>query len=192
MPKTRARGGSTAATVIKVILLILAVIVILAAAVFGAYYLSNGFGGQYPTFATSINGDLILKSGSVKLPRGSEIKVLSFSDYSFKVVAAEPEQDFTLAVSGETLNYSELAGEDMTAGFSFTEQDGTITVDYGSAGEILSAALGADVAAHEEGQPLFTLIITSGKSELSLDFVLATRIIDVTGITIVPDGDIIL
>ena len=87
MPKTRARGGSTAATVIKVILLILAVIVILAAAVFGAYYLSNGFGGQYPTFATSINGDLILKSGSVKLPRGSEIKVLSFSDYSFKVVA---------------------------------------------------------------------------------------------------------
>ena len=157
MPKTRARGGSTAATVIKVILLILAVIVILAAAVFGAYYLSNGFGGQYPTFATSINGDLILK-----------------------------------AVGGETLNYSELAGEDMTAGFTFTEQDGTITVDYGSVGEILSAALGADVAAHEEGQPLFTLIITSGKSELSLDFVLATRIIDVTGITIVPDGDIIL
>ena len=108
------RGGSTAATVIKIILLILAVIIILAAAVFGAYYLSNGFGGNYATFATTVNGDLILKSGSVSLPRGSKIKLLSFEDYSLKVIAAEPEEDFELTVGEDKLLYSSFAGEDMT------------------------------------------------------------------------------
>ena len=173
MAKRKTSGGSTVAAVIKVILLILAVIVILAAAVFGAYYLSNGFGGKYATFATTINGKLILTSGNIDLPRTSEIKILSFEDYSLKVVAAEPEKDFELTIGGEPCLYSELAGEDMTAGFTFTESDGVITVDYGSLGEILSSALGEDVAAAEDSEnALFTLTIESGKSTLNLNFLI--------------------
>lgn len=175
MAKRKTSGGATAATVIKVILLILAVIVILAAAVFGAYFLSNGFGGRYATFATTINGKLILTSGNIDLPRASEIKVVSFSDYSFKITAAEPEEDFELYKGGEPCLYSELAGEDMTAGFTFTESDGVITVDYGSLGEILSSALGEDIAAAEDSEnALFTLTIESGKSTLNLDFTLTS------------------
>lgn len=174
MPKSKTRGGSTAATVIKVILLVLAVVIILAAAVFGAYYLSNGFGGNYATFATTVNGDLIFKSGSISLPSGSTVKVTSFSDYSLKVIAAEPEQDFEVTVGEDTLLYSDLAGEDMTAGFTFTESDGAITVDYGSPEEILSVALGEEVTAAEEAYgELFTLVITSGNSTLNLTFALA-------------------
>lgn len=175
MPKSKTHGGMTAATVIKIILLVLAVVIILAAAVFGAYYLSNGFGGKYATFATTVNGDLILKSGSVNLPRGSEIKIFSFSDYSLKVTAAEPEQDFELNIGGEPCYYSELAGDDMTAGFTFTESDGVITVDYGSLSEILSAALDEDVSTEENGESaLFMLIIESGKSILTMNFSLTS------------------
>ena len=189
MPKSKTHGGMTAATVIKIILLVLAVVIILAAAVFGVYYLSNGFGGRYATFATTINGKLMLSSGSVNLPRGSEIKIFSFSDYSLKVTAAEPEQDFELNIGGEPCYYSELAGEDMTAGFTFSEADGAITVDYGSLNEILSAALGEEVTASEEADgELFTLVITSGKSELDLSFALSDGAYN---ITVEPDHIII-
>lgn len=174
MSKSKTRGGSTAATVIKIILLVLAVVIILAAAVFGAYYLSNGFGGNYATFATTVNGNLILKSGNIQLPYGSHIKVASFSDYSLTVVAAEPEQDFELTVDGETVNYSAYAGEDMTAGFTFTETEGTITVEYGGLSDILSASLDKIVTVSEEASgELFILVITSGNSELNLSFALS-------------------
>ena len=171
MSNRKSSGGYTAATAIKVILLILAVVIILAAAVFGAYYLSNGFGGKYATFATTVNGKLVLSSGSIQLPRGSELKIASFSDYTLKVVAAEPEQDFALTVGGETVNYSDLAGEDITEGFTFTESDGVITVDYGNLEEILTSALDKEVTVGDisEGD-LFTLIITSGESSINLSF----------------------
>lgn len=183
MPKSKTRGGSTAAKVIKIILLMLAVIIILAAAVFGAYYLSNGFGGKYATFATTVNGDLIFKSGSIPLYRGSKVKVVSFSDYSMKVIAAEPEEDFAFIVDGETVNYSDYAGEDMTAGFTFTESDGVIMVDYGSLSEVLSAALGEEIGIADTADgELFTLVITSGKSELDLSFALTSY-----NITLDPD-----
>lgn len=171
MAKRKSSGGSTAATVIKIILLILAVIIILAAAVFGIYYLTGGFGGNYTTFATTINGKLVLSSGSIQLPRGSVIKITSFNDYTLEVVAAEPEQDFVLIVDGETVNYSDLAGEDITEGFTFTESDGVITVDYGNLEEILASALDKEVTVGDisEGD-LFTLIITSGESSINLSF----------------------
>ena len=144
---TAAKKPNKAATVIKVTLLILLVLVITAAAVFGIYYLTGGFGGRYSTFVVQINGKPVISSGSISLPRGSEIKVTGFSDYSLEVVAAEPEEDFEVTVGEDTLLYSDLAGEDMTAGFTFTEADGTITINYGSINDILSAALGGKAEA---------------------------------------------
>ena len=144
---TAAKKPNKAATVVKVILLILLVLVIIAATVFGIYYLTGGFGGRYSTFVVQINGKPVISSGSISLPRGSEIKVTGFSDYSLEVVAAEPEEDFEVTVGEDTLLYSDLAGEDMTAGFTFTEADGTITINYGSINDILSAALGGKAEA---------------------------------------------
>ena len=178
-----AKKPNKAATVIKVTLLILLVLVITAAAVFGIYYLTGGFGGRYSTFVVQINGKPVISSGSISLPRGSEIKVASFSDYSLKVVAAEPEQDFELTVDGETVNYSAYAGEDMTAGFTFTETEGTITVEYGGLSDILSAALDKIVTVSEEASgELFILVITSGNSELNLSFALSGY-----GLSLAPD-----
>ena len=171
---TAAKKPNKAATVIKVTLLILLVLVITAAAVFGIYYLTGGFGGRYSTFVVQINGKPVISSGSVSLPRGSEIKVTGFSDYSLEVVAAESEEDFEVTVGEDTLLYSDLAGEDMTAGFTFTEADGTITINYGSIDTILAAALGEEVTTSDEADgELFTLVITSGNSTLNLTFALA-------------------
>lgn len=169
-----AKKPNKAATVIKVTLLILLVLVITAAAVFGIYYLTGGFGGRYSTFVVQINGKPVISSGSISLPRGSEIKVTGFSDYSLEVVAAEPQEDFKITVGEDTLLYSDLAGEDMTAGFTFTEADGTITINYGSIDTILAAALGEEVTTSDEADgELFTLVITSGNSTLNLTFALA-------------------
>lgn len=170
-----AKKPNKAATVIKVILLILLVLIIIVAAVFGIYYLSGGFGGRYSTFVVQINGKPVISNSSVSLPSGSEIKVTGFSDYSLEVVAAEPQEDFEITVGEDTLLYSDLAGEDMTAGFTFTEsEDGAITINYGSIDTILTAALGEEVTASDEADSeLFTLVITSGNSSLSLNFVLA-------------------
>lgn len=184
---TAAKKPNKAATVIKVILLILLVLAIIAAAVFGIYYLTGGFGGRYSTFVVQINGKPVISSGSISLPRDSEIKVTGFSDYSLEVVAAEPEEDFEVTVGEDTLLYSDLAGEDMTAGFTFTEADGTITINYGSINDILSAALGEEVTASEDvNGELFTLVITSGNSELNLSFALSGF-----GLSLDPDHIII-
>lgn len=167
-----AKKPNKAATVVKVILLILLVLVIITAAVFGIYYLTGGFGGRYSTFVVQINGKPVISSGSISLPRDSEIKVTGFSDYSLEVVAAEPEEDFEVTVGEDTLLYSDLAGEDMTAGFTFTEaEDGAITIDYGSINNILTSALGEEAAVTETvSGDIFTLVITCGESTLNLLF----------------------
>lgn len=171
---TAAKKPNKAATVIKVILLILLVLVIITAAVFGIYYLTGGFGGRYSTFVVQINGKPVISSGSISLPRDSEIKVTGFSDYSLEVVAAEPEEDFEVTVGEDTLLYSDLAGEDMTAGFTFTQAENCVTINYGSINDILSAALGDIVTASEDvNGELFTFVITSGNSELNLSFALS-------------------
>lgn len=169
---TAAKKPNKAATVIKVTLLILLVLVITAAAVFGIYYLTGGFGGRYSTFVVQINGKPVISSGSVSLPRGSEIKVTGFSDYSLEVVAAEPEEDFKVTVGEDTLLYSDLAGEDMTAGFTFTQaKEGAITINYKSLNYILSAALGKEATVTESaGGDIFSLVITCGESTLNLLF----------------------
>lgn len=168
---TAAKKPNKAATVIKVTLLILLVLVITAAAVFGIYYLTGGFGGRYSTFVVQINGKPVISSGSVSLPRGSEIKVTGFSDYSLEVVAAEPEEDFEVTVGEDTLLYSDLAGEDMTAGFTFTEAEDCVTINYGSINDILSAALGGKAEATETAaRDIFSLVITCGESTLNLLF----------------------
>lgn len=177
MPNKTKRPGTAkkpnkAATVIKIILLVLAVVIIIAAAVFGIYYLSGGFGGRYSTFVVQINGKPVISSGSIALPRGSKIEVTGFSDYSLEVVAAEPEEDFEVTVGEDTLLYSDLAGEDMTAGFTFTQaEEGAITIDYKSLNYILSAALGEEATVTEAaGGDIFSLVITCGESTLSLLF----------------------
>ena len=187
MPKSKTRGGYTAADIAKVILLIFAVMAVLAAIVFGIYYLSNGFGGDYSTFVTSVNGKNIMKDGDIELPSGSELKVTSISDYTVKVVAAETDSDFEITAEDEAMNFSELAGKDLTAGFTFTETDGVITVEYGSLSEILSAALGEEVTVDGEAEGnLFTLVIESGKSSLALNFGLVV-FADVSGLIVTPD-----
>ena len=59
----------------------------------------------------------------------------------------------------------------MTAGFTFTEAEDCVTINYGSINDILSAALGEDVTVSEAaGGDIFFLVITGGESTLKLLF----------------------
>lgn len=172
MEKRKSSSGSTAATIIKVVLLILAVIIILAIVIFVTFYFSNGFGGTYSTFIVKVNGESIVNNRDISLPRGSAVEVISFSDYSVTVTAAEPETDFEIITDAGIMRYSDIAGEDLTSAFEITQTDGgVIVIEYGTIDEVLSAHLSreATVSATPEFN-IFNLVITSGNSSLTLPF----------------------
>lgn len=177
MPKQSKQTAANAKNIIKIVLLIVAVIIVIAAIVVAVYFGTNGFGGNYPTFAIQVNGKPVLKSGDVELPDGSEIGITSLNDYTLKVEAAQPEEDFALTIDGKTTLYSTLSGTDVTKGFTFTDNDGIIAVNYGDLDEVLSSALDADVEIlSASAQDKFNLIITSGKSSVILTFELSKGI----------------
>lgn len=183
------RGEKTALKILKITALAICVIVLLFASLFAAFYFTNGFGGNYATFLTNVNGHLTLSSGAMDIPRESPIQVMSFSDYTIAVAAAQPEEDFEIYCGEEKIMYSDLAGEDMTAGFTFTPAGDAVIIDYGTLEEILSTALDDEVTVSSEPTgKLFTLVIVSGDSILNLDFELSSQYIGVTGITITPDN----
>lgn len=184
MAKKKKKGASIAAKVFKITGLCLLTIVLLAIIFFATYFISGGFGGSYATFLVRLNGDIILSSRSVSLPSGSTVKIYSFSDYSLSVYAAE-DSDFVFIAEDEEYTFSDYAGEDMTAGFEITEdEDGTITISYGTLSEILSAVFGAEVTVTEEIEgEIFELVIESGNSSLRLSF----AVDNVYDITIDPD-----
>ena len=125
------KAGGRAAAIVKTILLILAVIVIIAAVVVAVYFGTNGFGGSYPTFVLRVNGETVTQSGALELPSGSELNISGFEDYSLKAEVAEPEEDFKIKVGDAGMRYSELVGEDITAGFTFTKaEDGADIMVY--------------------------------------------------------------
>lgn len=170
MAANKSGGRSAAANIIKVILLILAVIVVIAAVVVAVYFGTNGFGGSYPTFALKVNGQTITKSGALELPSGSTLNISGFEDYTLKVEAAEPEEDFKIKVGDAGMHYSELAGEDITSGFTFTKaEDGSIVMTYGPLEEVLSEGLGEDVKISDSDVTgAFKLIVACGDSVLEL------------------------
>ena len=172
--KTKKKSSSsTAAKVFKIIGLSLLVIILLAIIFFVIYFASNGFGGSMATFICKVNGKTVLTNQSVSLPSGSTVKVYSFSDYTISIIAADEEDsDFIFTVNGNEYAWSDYASEDMTAGFELTEdEDGTITITYGTLDEILSDIFGVEVSIAEdvEGE-IFELVVKSGSSSLHLPF----------------------
>lgn len=177
MPKQSTQGQSTAKNILKIVLLVLAVIIVIAGIFVAVYFGTNGFGGAYPTFAVQVNGKPVLKSGNVELPDGSEIGITSLNDYTLKVETARPEEDFALNIDGKATLYSDLAGTDVTNGFTFTDNDGIIAINYGNLDEVLSSALDAAVEIlSASAQDKFNLIITSGNSSVILTFELSKGI----------------
>lgn len=171
--KKKKSSSSTAARIFKIIGLCLLVIVLLAAIFFITYFASNGFGGSYATFITKVNGNTVLTNQSISLPSGSTVKVYSFSDYTISITAADGEDsDFTFTVDGDEYSWSGYAGEDMTAGFEITEdEDGTLTITYGTLDEILSEVFNAEVTITEDVEgKIFELVVVSGDSTLCLTF----------------------
>lgn len=176
--KKKKKSTSAAARALKIIGLCLLVIVLLFVIFFVIYFASNGFGGSYATFIAKVNGETILNSRTISFPSGSTVEVYSLSDYTLSIVATDAEEgeDFVFTVDGNDYLWSDYAGEDFTAGFTFEDTADGIVVTYGYISDIIEAVFGVSPDSTPNTSSLtgelFALVIESGGSSLYLPFCL--------------------
>ena len=101
-------------------------------------------------------------------------------------------QSLTGATEGaEPYTWHDLAGQDVTKGFTLTQTDLGFTVDYESFETIIAAVKGADVVIAEGADlsgDMFDLVITMGETEYRFGFGIG---LPVSGIELDPDHIII-
>lgn len=155
---------------------------ILAVGMFGL--MTHGFRTQPTLFAVEADDELIVseKTDMTVTPATTfSVKTLK-KDYTVKVTAKEASQDFTFVSSGKQYTWNdEIAGKDMSAAFDVEKSGKTFTLNFGTTPEILTEVMGAAVTLDEEQtkQDLFTMTVTSGKSNVNISFtaVVPTEII---------------
>lgn len=132
-------------------------------------------------------------TNGVTIYPGDEIRVQSLTGaegYTFRI-EANGEKDFAFTVGEEPYSWKDLAGRDMTKGFTIEETENGFTVDYTDLEGVISSVLGAEVTIGEDtdtsGDP-FVLIVTCGEKDLRLSFGVG---LPVEGVEVDPDHVII-
>ena len=177
-----ARAWRTAGIVILSVLLL----GILAAAGLGiAYLVTDGFGGKVPTAVVMIGDEMYTEDAEgLALYPGDEVRVQSLTgaaEYEYRI-EANGGGDFSFMVGEEPYTWADLAGTDMTKGFTIQKTANGFTVDYESLREIVSAALGSEASIPDEADTsgdLFRLVITMGEKELHFGFAVGVPVEDV-------------
>ena len=177
-----ARAWRTAGIVILSVLLL----GILAAAGLGiAYLVTDGFGGKVPTAVVMIGDEMYTEDAEgLALYPGDEVRVQSLTgaaEYEYRIEANDGG-DFAFTVGEEPYTWADLAGTDMTKGFTIQKTANGFTVDYESLQAIVSAALGSGTSIPDEADTsgdLFRLVITMGEKELHFGFAVGVPVEDV-------------
>ena len=185
------KGGRKARRAVLTVALVLLILVFIALGLFLVYYFTEGFGGDFPTFAIEQDGKRYYRStDEMALSSGSEFRIRTIfggeCSVRFEAASVSEEQDFGFKVNGEARTWSSLAGSDLTGGITLTETENGYKVEYGTLSEVVSSALGAEITELQETKgKLITMIVTYGKGELRLGCVVGT--IPVTGIELPPE-----
>ena len=177
-----ARAWRTAGIVILSVLLL----GILAVAGLGiAYLVTDGFGGRVPTAVVMIGDEMYTENAEgLALYPGDEVRVQSLTgaaEYEYRIEANDGS-DFAFTVGEEPYTWADLAGTDMTKGFTIQKTANGFTVDYESLQAIVSAALGSETSIPDEADTsgdLFRLVITMGEKELHFGFAVGVPVEDV-------------
>ena len=177
-----ARAWRTAGIVILAVLLL----GILAAAGLGvAYLVTDGFGGKVPTAVVMIGDEMYTEDAEgLALYPGDEVRVQSLTgaaEYEYRI-EANGVGDFSFTVGEEPYTWADLAGTDMTKGFTIQKTANGFMVDYESLQAIVSAALGSEASIPDEADTsgdLFRLVITMGEKELQFGFAVGVPVEDV-------------
>lgn len=181
---------------IGIAFLVLILLAVLGFAGFGiAYVVTDGFGGKVPTAVIMIEDDMYTASADgIAIYPGDEIRVQSLTgatEYDVRIEANAESGDFSFTVGAEPYTWHDLAGQDVTKGFTLTQTDLGFTVDYESFETIIAAVMGADVVIAEDANlsgDMFDLVITMGETEYRFGFGIG---LPVSGIEIDP-GHIII
>ena len=176
---------------VGIVILSVLLLAILAAAGLGiAYLVTDGFGGKAPTTIVMVGDKIYTEdTNGVTIYPGDEIRVQSLTGaegYTFRI-EANGEKDFAFTVGEEPYSWKDLAGRDMTKGFTIEETENGFTVDYTDLEGVIAAVLGAEVTIGEDtdtsGDP-FVLIVTCGEKDLRLFFGVG---LPVEGVEVNPD-----
>ncbi len=181
---------------IGIAFLVLILLAVLGFAGFGiAYVVTDGFGGKVPTAVIMIEDDMYTESADgIALYPGDEIRVQSLTgatEYDVRIEANAESGDFSFTVGAEPYTWHDLAGQDVTKGFTLTQTDLGFTLDYESFETIIAAVKGADVVIAEGADlsgDMFDLVITMGETEYRFGFGIG---LPVSGIELDPDHIII-
>lgn len=193
----QAKKEKTARTwrTVGIVILSVLLLAILAAAGLGiAYLVTDGFGGKAPTTIVMVGDKIYTEDANgVTIYPGDEIRVQSLTGaegYTFRI-EANGEKDFAFTVGEEPYSWKDLAGRDMTKGFTIEETENGFTIDYTDLNGVIAAVLGAEVTIGEDadtsGDP-FVLIVTCGEKDLRLSFGVG---LPVEGVEVDPDHVII-
>ena len=181
---------------IGIAFLVLILLAVLGFAGFGiAYVVTDGFGGKVPTAVIMIEDDMYTESADgIAIYPGDEIRVQSLTgatEYDVRIEANAESGDFSFTVGAEPYTWHDLAGQDVTKGFTLTQTDLGFTVDYESFETIIAAVMGADVVIAEDANlsgDMFDLVITMGETEYRFGFGIG---LPVSGIELDPDHIVI-
>lgn len=193
----QAKKEKTARTwrTVGIVILSVLLLAILAAAGLGiAYLVTDGFGGKATTTIVMV-GDKIYTddTNGVTIYPGDEIRVQSLTGadgYTFRI-EANGEKDFAFTVGEEPYSWKELAGRDMTKGFTIEDTENGFTIDYTDLDGVIAAVLGAEVTIGEDADTsgdLFVLVVTCGEKDLRLSFGVG---LPVEGVEVDPDHVIV-
>lgn len=189
----QAKKEKTARTwrTVGIVILSVLLLAILAAAGLGiAYLVTDGFGGKATTTIVMV-GDKIYTddTNGVTIYPGDEIRVQSLTGaegYTFRI-EANGDKDFAFTVGEEPYSWKDLAGRDMTKGFTIEETENGFTIDYTDLDGVIAAVLGAEVTIGEDTDTsgdLFVLVVTCGEKDLRLSFGVG---LPVEGVEVDPD-----
>ena len=132
-------------------------------------------------------------ANGVTIYPGDEIRVQSLTGaegYTFHI-EANGEKDFAFTVGEEPYTWKDLAGRDMTKGFTIEETENGFTVDYTDLEGVIAAVLGAEVTIGEDADTsgdLFVLVLTCGEKDFRLSFGVG---LPVEGVEVDPDHVIV-
>ena len=157
--------------------------------------MTDGFGGKVPTAVIMIEDDMYTASADgIAIYPGDEIRVQSLTgatEYDVRIEANAESGDFSFTVGAEPYTWHDLAGQDVTKGFTLTQTDLGFTVDYESFETIIAEVMGADVVIAEDADlsgDMFDLVITMGETEYRFGFGIG---LPVSGIELDPDHIVI-
>lgn len=160
---------------VKSIIMTAVIILLFILAVGMLGIMTNGFRTKPTLFAVETGDEVIVSEASeLTVTPGTTFSVKTMKkDYAVKVEAKQAAKDFTYTSDGKQYSWNaEIAGRDMAAAFEVVKIGKTFTLKFGTVPEILEAVTGKAVTLDEAEtkQDLFTLTITSGKSNVNISF----------------------